>query len=251
VLLVHVAGASTCERKYQSFIYRALVKLRRAFPDVQTRLVHIIDDKLRINFSRCLDLVSNAIGTTNTGPSTAGPAGSEGADSERDTSGGREGRIIMILDGLENFRDRENDNGLDSEQSADWVPWSFPDRFRVIILTRKRSKAMNHFKLRKCPLLYMGDQINFNAKEISNIIEEHVALWKPTLTTANTESFEGRLALIKSELVVKREQIFREQQNSQKQQRELLSEDQVIVFKSLEEEISEGNYHLIARPADE
>lgn len=34
---------------------------------------------------------------------------------------------------------------------------SFPDRFRVIILTRKRSKAMNHFKLRKCPLLYMGD----------------------------------------------------------------------------------------------
>jgi hypothetical protein len=43
---------------------------------------------------------------------------------------------------------------------------SFPDRFRVIVLTRKRSKAMNHFKLRKCPLLYMGDQIHFNAKEI-------------------------------------------------------------------------------------
>ncbi len=43
---------------------------------------------------------------------------------------------------------------------------SFPDRFRVIILTRKRSKAMNHFKLRKCPLLYMGDQIHFCNLEI-------------------------------------------------------------------------------------
>jgi len=27
------------------------------------------------------------------------------------------------LDGLENFRDNENDQGIDSEQSADWVPW--------------------------------------------------------------------------------------------------------------------------------
>jgi hypothetical protein len=45
--------------------------------------------------------------------------------SQRDGSGGRDsqGRIIMILDGLENFRDNENDQGVDSEQSADWVPW--------------------------------------------------------------------------------------------------------------------------------
>lgn len=118
VLLVHVAGASSSERKYQSFIHRALVKLRRTFPDVQTRLVHIIDDKLRINFSRCLDLVSNAIGqSTNSG---AMPAGNE---PETDRDHNKDGRIIMILDGLENFRDRENDQGVDSEQSADWVPW--------------------------------------------------------------------------------------------------------------------------------
>jgi GTPase SAR1 family protein len=120
VLLVHVAGASSCERKYQSFIHRALVKLRRTFPDVQTRLVHIIDDKLRINFSRCLDLVSNAIGqTTNAG--NIAPAGD--GDTDRDSGHNKDGRIIMILDGLENFRDRENDQGVDSEQSADWVPW--------------------------------------------------------------------------------------------------------------------------------
>jgi len=29
----------------------------------------------------------------------------------------------MILDGLENFKDSENDKGVESEQSADWVPW--------------------------------------------------------------------------------------------------------------------------------
>lgn len=48
----------------------------------------------------------------------------DGGDTDRDNSGGsRDGRIIMILDGLENFRDSENDQGIDSEQSADWVPW--------------------------------------------------------------------------------------------------------------------------------
>jgi hypothetical protein len=124
ILLVHVAGASSCERKYQSFIHRALVKLRRTFPDVQTRLVHIIDDKLRINFSRCLDLVSNAIGNTsgNSASAAGSSTGLQEADTERE-SGSRDGRIIMILDGLENFRDSDNDTGVDTEQSADWVPW--------------------------------------------------------------------------------------------------------------------------------
>jgi len=107
-------------------------------------------------------------------------SGSSGDNSQREGAGASRdsnGRIIMILDGLENFRDNENDQGIDSEQSADWVPWSFPDRFRVIILTRKRSKAMNHFKLRKCPLLYMGDQIHFCNLEINNLIDEHVEQW--------------------------------------------------------------------------
>ena len=31
----------------------------------------------------------------------------------------------------------------------------------------------------------------------------------------------------------------------------MLSEEQLLVFKSLEDELSEGNYHLLARPADE
>ena len=113
---MHVAGASSCERKYQSFIHRALVKLRRNYPDVSTGLVHIIDDKLRINFSRSLDLVSNSIGSATNVVHT----GEE--HSHRETG---DGRIIMILDGLENFRDSENDQGADTEQSADWVPWYY------------------------------------------------------------------------------------------------------------------------------
>ena len=31
----------------------------------------------------------------------------------------------------------------------------------------------------------------------------------------------------------------------------MLSEEQLLVFKSLEDELQEGNYHLLARPADE
>jgi hypothetical protein len=87
ILLVHVAGASSCERKYQSFIHRALVKLRQKFPDVQTRLVHIIDDKLRINFSRCLDLVSNAIGNSMGNSNSGNPE----ENSQRDGAGARDG----------------------------------------------------------------------------------------------------------------------------------------------------------------
>jgi hypothetical protein len=63
------------------------VKLRQKFPDVQTRLVHIIDDKLRINFSRCLDLVSNAIGNSMGSSNSGNPE----ENSQRDGAGGRDG----------------------------------------------------------------------------------------------------------------------------------------------------------------
>lgn len=60
-------------------------------------------------------------------------------------------RIIIILDGPENFSDSETGK----EESVDWVPWTFPDEVRFIICTRKNSKAMNHFILRKYPILYL------------------------------------------------------------------------------------------------
>jgi hypothetical protein len=85
----------------------------------------------------------------------------------------------------------------------------------------------------------------------SNLIDEHVEGWIRSIPHGHKDSFEGRLAIIKNELVVKREQIYREQQKSQRAQRELLSEEQLLVFKSLEDELNEGNYHLLAKPADE
>lgn len=60
-------------------------------------------------------------------------------------------KIVIILDGIDNFFDQEDG----TEESADWLPFTFPNHVQVIILTRKGSKAMNHFKSRHCPVLYM------------------------------------------------------------------------------------------------
>ena len=69
------------------------------------------------------------MGTSTTGDNSQRESNSGGS---RDGSG----RIIMILDGLENFRDNENDQGIESEQSADWVPWYaiqlLIDRYAII-----------------------------------------------------------------------------------------------------------------------
>ena len=40
-------------------------------------------------------------------------------------------------------------------------------------------------------------------------------------------------------------------QTSQKLQRDMLSEEQLLVMQLQDEELGEGNYHLLAKPADE
>jgi hypothetical protein len=57
-------------------------------------------------------------------------------------------KIIMVLDGPEKFTDE-----FGVEQSADWIPVSFPSKFRFIIITNKKSKSMTHFQLRKYPII--------------------------------------------------------------------------------------------------
>jgi hypothetical protein len=42
------------------------------------------------------------------------------------------------------------------------------------------------------------------------LIEEHVENWIKYIPQGLKDSFEGRLAIIKNELVVKREQIYRD-----------------------------------------
>lgn len=50
----------------------------------------------------------------------------------------------------------------------------------------------------------------------STIIDEHVTLWGPTLKPGSQDSFEGRLAIIKNELVVRRDQIYKDEQKAQR-----------------------------------
>lgn len=71
--------------------------------------VEILDDQLRTNFRQWLEMASKKH--------------SEVME--------KSSKIILILDGPENFTD---ENGI--EQSADWIPLSFPEKFKVIILAR-------------------------------------------------------------------------------------------------------------------
>ncbi|CDW91345.1 histidine acid phosphatase family protein [Stylonychia lemnae] len=142
VIIYHFAGVSNCDLKYQSFIFRTLVKLRQEY-DIQHR-VEIIDDKLRMNFARWLELASQ----------------------KHEERLDPDSKIILILDGLENFHDVDTQG----EESADWIPWTFPNHIKVILMTRKNSKAMNHFKLRKYPIIYMN---GVSTQEISSMIEDY------------------------------------------------------------------------------
>jgi len=92
--------------------------------------VEIIDDELRINFARWLELADWKLQEARMDPDS---------------------KIIIILDGLDNFIDPES--GF--EESADWLPWTFPNSVRFIITCRKSAKGMNHFKERKYPLLFV------------------------------------------------------------------------------------------------
>ena len=88
-------------------------------------------------------------------------------------------KIILVLDGPENFTD---ENGI--EQSADWIPVTFPERFKVIILARQKSKSMRHFIQRKYPMLILKglqsendfvtlcDALDFDIEEESDVYEK-------------------------------------------------------------------------------
>ena len=90
--------------------------------------VEILDDQLRTNFREWLEMASK----------------------KHDEMMDKTSKIILVLDGPENFTDENN-----IEQSADWIPVTFPERFKVIILARQKSKSMRHFIQRKYPMLIL------------------------------------------------------------------------------------------------
>ena len=76
-------------------------------------------------------------------------------------------KIILILDGPENFSD---DQG--NEQSVDWIPSSFPPKFKVIILAKMKSKAMKIFIQRKYPMIVLkGLHTEVNFKDLCGALE--------------------------------------------------------------------------------
>ena len=89
--------------------------------------IEIVDDKLRTNFARWLEI----------------------ARKKQQQVDERQTKLILILDGIDNFIDKETG----AEESADWVPWTFPDDVKAIITCNRKSKAMGHFKMRKYPML--------------------------------------------------------------------------------------------------
>jgi hypothetical protein len=62
------------------------------------------------------------------------------------------------------------DSETGMEESADWIPWTYPDSIRFYIVTRKNSKAMNHFKLRKYPIIYID---GVKEGQITSMINEY------------------------------------------------------------------------------
>lgn len=47
---------------------------------------------------------------------------------------------------------------------------TFPNHIKMVMMTRKNSKAMNHFKLRKYPIIYMD---GVSVAEASSMIEDY------------------------------------------------------------------------------
>ena len=124
------AGSSGHDReltKYQTFIYNIMTLLRQIYK-VDKR-VEILNDQLRTNFRRWLELANKLHKET----------------MERNT------QIIMILDGAEKFMDE-----FGQEESADWIPIAFPEKFKVIISVQRKSKAMKHFIMRKYPIMLLN-----------------------------------------------------------------------------------------------
>jgi len=112
--------------KYQSFIYNVMTKIRQVYTVNQR--VEILDDQLRTNFRKWLEI----------------------ANKEHKELMDKNSQIILILDGPENFTDEYG-----NEQSADWIPLTFPEKFKVIILAKQKCKAMQHFIQRKYPILIL------------------------------------------------------------------------------------------------
>ena len=92
----------------------------------------------------------------------------------------KKSQIVLVLDGPEKFTDE-----FGNEQSGDWIPKSFPDRFKVIIVVYRKSKCMQHFINRKYPILMLRGL--YQEDNFIDLCSDH------DLTPENSPSFFSRV----------------------------------------------------------
>ena len=134
------AGGSSTNSFYA--IYRILIKLRELFNVKQK--VELLEEKIRKNFSYWLDLCSNLA----------------------DKSVVYDGKIIILIEGLDNFKDPET--GAESNIKF-WLPKYFPKNVRVIVTADKNSQSNTHLRRIGCEILELKAEHNTHQQMVDNL----------------------------------------------------------------------------------
>ena len=120
-VVVHFAHKSPADRVYFYSLYRMFNRLREEF-DIKQKMP-ILEDKLRVYFSRWLEL----------------------ANAKRESELKRQ-RIILIFDGIERYRDSSG-----KEETPDWIPTESPNGVYLVYVVSQESRSfkilMNKAKL--------------------------------------------------------------------------------------------------------
>lgn len=110
-VVVHFAKRSPSDRLYYYSLHRMFSRLREEF-DIKQKMP-ILEDKLRVYFSRWLEL----------------------ANAKRESQLKRQ-RIILVFDGIERYRDSTG-----KEETPDWIPTDSPSGVYLIYVVSQESRS--------------------------------------------------------------------------------------------------------------
>ena len=110
-IVVHYARRSPSDRFYYYSLHRLFSRLREEF-DIKQKMP-ILEDKLRVYFSRWLELAS--------------------AKKESEL---KRKRIILVFDGIERYKDEAG-----KEETPDWIPTESPNGVHLIYVVSQESRS--------------------------------------------------------------------------------------------------------------
>lgn len=137
IIIPHFASAGGNNSNSFYAIYRILIKLRDVFNINQK--VELLEEKIRKNFNYWLELCSQ----------------------KADSSVVYDGKVILIIEGLESFKDF--DTGTESNIKF-WLPKTFPKNIKVVTTAAKGSKSYKYLKNIGCKVI----ELRSNSKMLSN-----------------------------------------------------------------------------------